>query len=566
MLSKTWIKKSLILGMGFVLMSPSMSQAFAESAVIEGTIKKDSVVPIIKVRWDDFRFGNFIMHKDRLDKLYSQRGYQAIWVGANGLPNDMANSLKAVFMAADRHGLNPSDYWDTEITYIHQRVLQNPNNWITFELMASEALIRYVSDLSGGRFDPEQIDTDIKFKKKEFAEFAELNRAVLSGASALLSSLDVFAPTHPRYTSLMSLLAELKDIKNRGGWAAVESPGFALKLGVTHPVISQLRERFNQLGYAVSSTGGNTFDSEFDAVLRSFQAANGLTADGIIGTRSEVLRSLNTSVAQRIGQVEVTMEKLRWLPKAVESRHIFVNLATTEFRLFDEGQLVFHFKTINGQSFRRTPSMRDSITYVNLNPYWTVPRSIAVRDKLPMLKKDSRYLEKHNMLLIDERTDQVVDPATINWQSMNPRNFTYYIRQLPGPSNALGVVKFPLQNPWAIYMHDTNERGLFQESKRHRSSGCVRLEQPLELAAYLLQDKQGWSLQEIQNYVPMYDNYIPGEIDKKITLRKAMPVYFMYLTVEVGENGEMRFVDDVYGQDTRVYKALQNKKNANELF
>jgi murein L,D-transpeptidase YcbB/YkuD len=219
--------------------------------------------------------------------------------------------------------------------------------------------------------------------------------------------------------------------------------------------------------------------------------------------------------------------------------------------------------------------MRDAITYVNLNPYWVVPRSIAIKDKLPKLKEDSNYLKDHHMELMYEGTEKPVEPwvqAKINWKQMTPKDFNYYIRQLPGPDNALGVVKFPLQNPWAIYMHDTNEKDLFEESERHRSSGCVRLQQPLDLAAYLLRDKVDkfnnplWSLDQIRNYVPLYDSYIPGEIDKKVTLTKPMPVYFIYLTAEESEDGSMRFIEDVYGQDTRVAKTIANKRNIGETF
>lgn len=561
MMFKSWFGKSFILGMSLTLMAPSFSQAYGEASVIQGYIGRQTLVPLMKPSW-----GNFILHTDTLNKLYSLRGYQAIWVDSNGLPNSMAQSLKNTLLAADRHGLNPADYWDGDVENLFKATQNNQKNWITFELAASEAMIRYVSHMSTGRFDPEQVDTDIKFKKKDFNEYSELSASLMSTPQALMSSLDSFAPTHSRYKDLMDLLVQLKNLKNQGGWPTINSPGFALKKGVTDPSVGQLRTRLNQLGYRISNSGGNTFDQEFEDVLKQYQALNGLTADGVIGTRSEVLRALNFTVNQRIAQVEVTMEKLRWLPKNIESRHIFVNLATTEFRLFDEGGKVFHFKTVNGQAFRRTPSMRDSLTYVNLNPYWTVPRSIAIKDKLPMLKADPRYLEKHNMRLIDEGTDQVVDPASIDWKNMTARNFTYYIRQLPGPDNALGVVKFPLQNPWAIYMHDTNEKELFGESKRHRSSGCVRLEQPLDLAAYLLRDQPGWSLADIKSYVPLYDNQIPGELDKRVVLKKAMPVYFLYLTVEKGEDGSMRFIDDVYGQDMRLSKALQNKKNSGELF
>lgn len=560
-----WIKKSFLLSLGVILISPQFASAYAESSIIQDMLKDVSIVQIIKPNWETG--GNFVLHKDRLSKLYSLRGYQAIWIDSNGQPNEMTNKFIEIVSTADRHGLNPAEYWDNEMIRGYEGTKKNPAAWITFELMMTETLIRYVSHLSGGRIDPEQIDTDIKYKKKDFNEFADLNGAVSYGPQSMAVALELFAPTHPRYKDLMDVLVKLKSVKSQGGWVTLTSPGFILKKGVNNPIIGQLRDRLNQLGYTVSNAGGNLFDQEMDDVVRRYQTLNGLTPDGIIGVRSEVLRNLNYTVAQRISQVEATMEKLRWLPKNIETRHIFVNLATTEFRLFDDSGRVFYFKTINGQPFRRTPSMRDAITFVNLNPYWTVPRSIAIKDKLPMLKQDPNYLQKHNMLLIDEQTDQVVDSTYIDWRSMTPRNFTYYIRQLPGPDNALGVVKFPLQNPWSIYMHDTNEKPLFGENKRHRSSGCVRLEYPLELAAYLLQDQPGWTIDDIKAYVPVDGStYIPGEVDKKVYLKKSMPVYFTYLTVEKAEDGAMRFLDDVYGQDLRVIKAVQNKKAVGELF
>lgn len=558
---KSLMARTFILGMSLSFLAPSMGKAYGEASVIQSYVNRQVTVPLIKPSW-----GNFILHTETLNKLYNQRGYAAIWVDAYGAPTEMSMALRNLLLNADRHGLSNYDYWDQEVEALFKATQTNPRNWITFELAASEALIRYVSHLQNGRVDPELIDTDIKFKKKEFVDYAELNATLNSGPQGLMAGTDMLAPSHPRYKDLMGILVQMKEIKNKGGWATLNSPGFILKRGVKDPVISALRERLNLLGYTVSMFGGNLFDQELEDAVKLYQSMNGLTADGIIGTRSEVLRSLNFTVSQRIAQVEVTMEKLRWLPKTIEQRHIFVNLATTEFRLFDEFGETFHFKTVAGQAFRRTPSMRDSITFVNLNPYWTVPRSIAIKDKLPLLKQDPRYLEKHNMILIEEATDQQVDPATIDWKNMTARNFVYYIRQLPGPENALGVVKFPLQNPWAIYMHDTNEKQLFGESKRHRSSGCVRLEQPLELAAYLLRDQAGWSLEEIKSFVPLMDNVIPGEIDKKVFLKKAMPVYFLYLTVEKTEEGLVRFVDDVYGQDLRLNKALQNKKTSNELF
>lgn len=553
------VRKSLILSVGASLLLPMTSHAMGED-LIRNYVARQVAVPLIKPSW-----GNFIIHSDTLNKLYSQRGYSAIWVDDNGAPNAMLKALMANFETAGRHGLNPVDYWDSEMASLLEKVTRNSQNWVTFELAATEAMIRYATHLSTGRFDPELVDTDIKFKRKTFNEYKELSAVVEAGPAGLQSGLDSFAPTHYRYRDLLQILSQLRDMKTRGGWQPVTMTAPFLKKGANDPAVLAVRQRLNQMGYKVSLAGGNLFDDELEVAVRTYQTANGLTVDGAIGPK-EFLRSLNYTVGQRISQVEVSMEKLRWLPKNIETRHIFVNLATTEFRLFDDTGMVFHFNTVNGQPFRRTPSMRDSITFVDLNPTWTVPHSITIRDKIAQIKKDVGYLEKHNMNLIDASTDEIVDPYSVDWNAVSARNFPYYIRQNPGPDNALGVVKFPLQNPWAIYMHDTNEKNLFAESNRHRSSGCVRLEQPLELAAYLLKDQPAWSLEAIKAFVPLLPGQQAVELSKKVFLKKAMPVYFMYLSVEKTETGAIRFVDDEYGQDLRLAKALQNRRTNGEIY
>lgn len=560
---KKWLRNSVLMGLGLAMVAPAMSWGYGEASVIQAYVARDATLPLIKPSW-----GNFILHTDKLNSFYALRGYQAAWVDSNGRPGAMATSLRQVLLSVARHGLNPRDYWDLDVENLFKAAQSNQKNWITFEMAATEALIRYADHLSNGRFDPEAVDQDIKFKKRTFNEYQELVNAVNSGASGLSPALDQFAPQHSRYKDLLEVLARLRQLKDQGGWPMIAYPGTPIKMGVTNPAIAQLRTRLKMLGYPVSDNGNQTFDEDFDAGLRLYQEKNGLAVDGVIaGARSEVLRSLNYNVGQRIAQVEATIEKIRWLPKTMEPRHIFVNLATAEFRLFEEGQLAMNFKTIVGQSFRRTPSMKDAITYVDLNPLWTVPNSIALKDKLPMIKANVNYLDAHNMSLFDARTHKEVSPYEIDWKTINSSNFAkYYIRQKAGPDNALGVVKFPLQNPWAIYMHDTNERSLFKESRRHISSGCVRLEQPLELAAHLLRDQPGWSLSEIQAFVPQSRADKPVEVSKKVSLKKSMPVYFLYLTVEKADNGAIRFVDDVYGQDTRLAKALANKKNQGELF
>ncbi len=555
------LRKSIMVATAAFLMAPIAAQAYGEAATIQGYLTRESLIPMIKPSW-----GNFIIHSDVLNNLYKLRGYQALWVDNQGQPNSMALALKKYLQAADRQGLNPADYWDAEVEALMGFTQSNPNNWITFELAVSEAVVRYVSHLSNGRFDPESIDTDIKFKKKAFTDFQALHGAISGDEIAMFTQLDQFAPMNSRYQGLLSALQQLREVKNKGGWATISNPSVALKLGVTNPIVESIRVRFNQLGYSINTTG-QLIDAEFDRVLREFQANNGLTVDGVIGKRSEVIRVLNYTVNQRIAQVEVNMEKLRWLPKQLEARHIFVNLATTEFNLFEGDKKIFDFKTINGQAYRRTPSMRDVLHRIILNPTWTVPNSIAIRDKIPLLQKDPNYLVKHGMKLFDARTDQEVDAATIDWSTMTLRTFAYYIRQNQGYDNALGVMKFDLRhNPWAIYLHDTNERDLFAQSSRHRSSGCVRVERPMDLAEYLTQGLPGWDRIRLMTMVPSKAEPQSRETFPLSLEGNAIPVYLMYLTVERSANGGLRFVDDVYGQDQRISKALQTRKTPGELF
>lgn len=600
---KTWIKRSFIVGMGFCLLAPVVSHAYGEAEVIQKYVGSNSLVPLIKPSW-----GNFILHTETLNQLYAQRGYRAVWVDSNGSPTAMAQALKNILLTADRHGLNASDYWDSDVENLFKAAMANPRNWITFELAASEALIRYVTHLSKGRFDPMQIDDDIKYPAKKFEEYALLNTAIDYGPNSMGPALDDnFAPIYLNYYSdLMWMLEKLRKVKAQGGWPKIPQASVDLKLNVKNPLVVTLRSRLKEWGYGVNNLTSDIYDAEFQAVVKEFQEYNGLFMDGVVSAGSSgVIKALNESPDYRINQIVVNMEKLRWLPRNIPARHLFANLATAEVRVYDEsGTEKLMFNSVVGQPFRRTPSMPDKITYVNLNPYWTAPRSILVKDKLPLLRNQgSSYLEKNNMDLIDEETGTVLtnqDLNGINWSSINPKNFGYVIRQRPSEKNALGLVKFPLQNDWAIYLHDTNEPEHFRRTDqvRHRSSGCVRMEQAYNLALLLLdgQPVRYYRGKEVITKItfPINDWYEiqrTGKREKEYTVWndellkkvldkgsagerrlwdlsanvKHMPVYTLYLSSHM--NGtKFRFVEDPYGQDKRIELAIKNYRAKGELF
>lgn len=568
MMKSTWFRKTFLLGMSMTMLIPQVGYSFGESQISSVT-SSASPFSLLKPGW-----ANFFLHQSSLKSFYETRNFSAAWVDSSGKPNGAAVSLRATLKNAHRQGLNSEDYWDSSMEAMYS-ANNMANAWITFELAATESLIRYVSHLSNGRFEPKEIDDDIKFTQRKFTKYSELNSVVSSGN--LEDGLNkTFSPKHSQYAALISLLNELYARKAMGGWSKISAT--KLSKGDNSAAIVQIRERFSDLGYPVSQ-GSSSFDSELQDAVKKFQEANTMSIDGVIG--GEVLNSLNKSIEDRIIQIEVNLEKLRWLPEQLESRHAFVNLATTNFTLMDGGKKAYDFKTINGQVFRRTPSMRDVMHFVELNPTWTVPHSIATRDKLARIKADPGYVARSNMKLYDTATDREVDPYSVNWSNVTVQNFGYYLVQQPGYRNALGVVKFPLTNGWAIYLHGTDDYTLFDRGNRLISSGCVRLENPLEFADYILKDnikvtnlkygnnrESNWDLARIQSVVPKSDSDRPDpkHLKRRIEMNNPVPVYMLYLTVVKDESGRIQYVEDLYGQDYRVRQAIKNNRKSNELF
>lgn len=556
---RAWLIKAVVCGLSMAMLVPSFASAVEYGPnTISAFLNKEGRETVFKPKW-----ANFVLHTALHRKFYAQRSNMPVWIDSSGYPNQMATVLRNTLLSADRHGLHPKDYWNATLESAFVGSQEDPRIGITFEFVATEAVLRYGQHLFQGRVDPRSIDEDIKYEGNKFAdkEITIVAAAVNKGPDAFTSALEVLAPQLPRYKDFMKVLEYFRNTKAQGNWSVIRSPGMIMQKGIKADAVVQIRQRFNELGYNIS-VGSDHFDEEFDTVLRKFQKENGLAIDGAIGiNRSAVLQTLNKSIDDRLSQIEVTMEKLRWLPRTFESRFIFVNLATSEFRLFEGNKVAMSFRTVNGQKLRQTPSMKDYIQEVVLNPTWTVPDTLAIQDKWPLLKGDRKYLVNHKMVMT--QNGQAVDSTAIDWKMRSEWDFDqnnpnrFIITQLPGYDNALGVVKFPLvKNNQAIYMHDTNERDLFSLGERHKSSGCVRLEEPLKLAEYLLQDQKDWSLDRILQVVPSAVEP-QSRKTKYVPLTKRMPVYLMYVTVERGSDGSIRFLRDDYGQDERLSNALK---------
>ena len=279
-----------------------------------------------------------------------------------------------------------------------------------------------------------------------------------------------------------------------------------------------------------------------------FQLNSGLKPDGVIGKRT--LAALNESADSKLNKIKVNMERSRWVLDGELNAFIVVNIAAYQLYYTDSGEVTYTTKVMVGTDEKQTPVFRDKMEYIVFNPTWTLPTSISSTETLPQLKRDSLYLEKHNMVIINSK-GEIQSDSGIVWKDYSADYFPFILRQEPGPGNALGRVKFLFPNKYAIYLHDTPSRYLFAKEERAFSHGCIRVQNPLAFAEFLLSKQDtAWTMDSINTVIDSANTL-------SVRLQKSIPIYLMYWTAGANKNGEIFFVPDVYGRDERIINALE---------
>ena len=482
-----------------------------------------------------------------LPRFYEDRGFVPVWTDADGGPRVQA--LVRAIRRAEDHGLDPSAY---HLEAIEALAATPPSEEAStnLEFLASDAFLVLGSHLLHGRVNPETINPEWLANRRNARIDTVLARAVET--DRIEETLYDLAPRQARYRRLVEAARELRSVVAQGGWPTV--PDERLEVGSTGPAVLALRRRLG-IGGDVPSTedAGRDGASSFDEGLREsvirFQTRHGLDADGVVGPAT--LGALNVSAARRLRQLEINLERWRWLPETLGAEHIEVNIPGFEVRVVENGNTVSVHRAVVGRPFRQTPMFSGTMTYLVLSPYWHVPPTIAAVDKLPAIKKDPGVIARERMTLLEQGTDRPVDPATVDWAAMTGPEFNrrYRLRQEPGPNNALGDVKFMFPNKHNVYLHDTPTRDLFERSARDFSSGCIRIERPLELAAYLLRDRPGWNRQRI-------DQVVQARVEQTVRLERSVPVHLLYWTAWIGDDETPNFREDIYGRDDLVWNAL----------
>jgi len=484
-----------------------------------------------------------------LERFYEERHFSPAW----DMPAKLASLLDAI-AASRRHGLSPRDYNRDVLLRLSDAAAFRPSARLAAELdvRATEALARLALHLHHGKIDPVALEPSWNFSgPMDGIDLVDALHAIID-APRMQDALDGLAPDDAYYRGLMDALARYRLIVARGGWPRVPG-GETLGRGMTSPRVAALRTRLEMSGDhrpAPVAADAEHFDAKLDAAVRRFQRRHGLGVDGLVG--ADTLAALNVSARARVDQLRINMERARWVFQDLEERFLLVNIARYRVMLIERGRVSWSTRAVVGRPFRQTPVFKARMTHLEFNPVWTVPRTILEKDLLPEIREDPGALQKKNMRLLDF-DGRPVAPGSVDWATVRAAAFPYMVRQAPGPDNPLGRVKFMYPNPHDVYMHDTPLRSQFHRAGRAFSSGCIRLERPLELARILLAGTE-WDAAAIERVTAS------GET-RTVYLPRPITVLTLYGTAAPSALG-VDFATDVYARDERLLAALDGRSSS----
>jgi murein L,D-transpeptidase YcbB/YkuD len=590
-MTQTYCSRTFVAGLAVVALFAGPAQTAGEADAVTALVAELQTGARSDVA------GVRILATDFIGRVYEQRGGQPAWFGT-GAETDLLAELRQALA----QGFRAEDF--------HLPVLRDlyaaaeggdPKAVATFDVLATEAAALLVHHMVFGKVDPTTLDPDFNFDRPVIGEdAADVFNSYLKGAG-ISALMDELAIDDPEYLQLVGALGEYLEIEALGGWPDIPE-GTPLKPGVTDPRVPVLRERLTTTGdlplalakaaearaaaealeaatvpaqetasdetasepdamQADAPVGEDSpaqgdgdaeaaqatesvmlYDPDLAAAVERFQSRHGLTVDGVVGPRT--LTALNRTPRQRADQLRLSLERFRWFVRELEDDYVLVNIGGPDLVLVLNREVAWRTRTITGSAYRQTPVFRDAIQYMEFNPTWTVPASIFRKDKLPRIRKDRGYLER-NGYVVRNSAGKVVSASSVNWGAENPG---VSLMQKPGPENALGRVKFMFPNKYAVYLHDTNDRSLFDREERNLSSGCVRVEDPYVFAGLLMRDDLDWT-QEKMNAI------LDSGKTTRINLPEPMPVMLTYWTAWV-QDGVVHFREDLYERDGPLLEAL----------
>lgn len=499
----------------------------------------------------------FGMQED-LYNFYQRRNYAPAWIDKNGLRTEAQTLLDLVkeepilskglgssfdeLMKQYEANSNPEDGYDVATLG-------------KLEVNLSRAFI-YLADINlKGYIMPNDISKYEWYhpvREADLAavmEFAIMKNDVSEGLKSLL-------PKTTDYWALVANLDKYEKIQQAGGWEAVPDSITEVEVGDTADVVINLKDRLKKTEEkAISLNDARQYDEALSAVVSDFQKRHGLEIDGRVGQKT--LQALNVPVEERIAQIKINIERYKWLPETRGRKHIWVNVPEYMLHFYKDGKIIQEHIVVVGSKAHKTPLFGSRVSNIVINPYWNVPLSIARNEILPKLQEGSDYLNKQRFDVIDKvETMDVVENSDIDWTNTEEVKKKFRFRQKPGPGNALGRMKFNLPNDWGIYLHDTPSKSKFNYAYRAYSHGCIRVQNPTDLAATILNGKE-----EFSNSKEVLEQKIKSGSSQRVNIEEEIPVYLVYMTSWVDAEGTLHFRDDIYKKDKMHMEALEKLSN-----
>jgi murein L,D-transpeptidase YcbB/YkuD len=493
----------------------------------------------------------------QVEAFYRQRDFEPAWIKVEG-SNESLRDMLSVLCEAEEVGLNRLEYVNRSLKRRIDGAYgdEAPDDSLRARSLAllditlTNTLMDYAADVLTGRLDPRDVGTAWHTPVREIDLLGVITDTTSSASLRSLSRIQ--SRRHPQFGKLIDALGMYRVVKAKGGWPRVPD-GETITADDTGPRVAALIARLAAVGDLDSSLVAATADSarytkRIARGVERFQERHGMEADGVAG--EEVIRKMNVDVDARIRQIELNLERWRWIPPHLGSRYVYVNVPAFELHAVENGEEAMSMAVVVGEEYEdnATPVFSDTMEYVVFNPYWNVPEAIASTEILPEARDDPDYLSENGYEIVagwDEGAD-VVSPDRDALDLVESGE--YRIRQVPGPQNALGHVKFMFPNDFNIYLHDTPEEHLFDRARRAYSHGCIRVERPVDLADFVFSSDElgSESIRRRMDSGEQATEYIDD----------PLPVYILYWTAFVDDDGRVNFREDIYDNDSALLEAL----------
>ncbi|WP_462157921.1 L,D-transpeptidase family protein [Pseudoalteromonas sp. GB56] len=478
-----------------------------------------------------------VMTPDLVIGAYQANNFDPIWQDRN-----YAEDVLKLIKQADLEGLNPQDYHLESL----EKLVQESDS-AQFDVLMTDAVMTYATHLIRGKVNPKSLTDTWNYEQHNVTpEQAAIALLKHVKAQSLDKGLENLKPQIPHYKRLKEGLEFYKKLQAMKPLPEASLAKSVIKPGDTDPSVPVIRQRLERLGYYPSklSDSNLTYDEPLQDAVKKLQYFNQVKSDGVIG--KDTLKLLNQPYQEKINDIIVNLERTRWVDNNLTEDFLIVNIAGFKVFLMKNGKLKWESNVVVGRNYTKTPIFKGRLSYVVINPTWTVPRSIT-KGLVDKVKANPSYLEEKNFYLVDAKRNPV-DAQTIDWDTVNRNKFPYWFVQGPSENNSLGQVKFMFPNKYSVYLHDTPAKTLFAEDQRAFSHGCVRVENPFDLAEHVLAGTDSWSRTKI-------NETLASKETTKVTLDEPLDVLLMYWTVAGNEDG-LHFYSDVYNRDPALLAKL----------